>query len=177
MKILTQLGTVITLVFVLTLMFSTFSCKQQGGETETEAQNKALAQRWNDEIWTKADMATVDELLAEDFTFNYPFPGIEPTREGYKQTVMYFHNVFSDMLLTIEDMIAEGDKVVVRWKGISIHTAEYMGIPPTDKRVSMTGISIIRIEEGKIVEEWTEMDSLGIIMQLGAFPPQPKTEE
>ncbi|MFB0565966.1 MAG: ester cyclase [Candidatus Aminicenantaceae bacterium] len=161
----------ITLVFIMIMVCFMFGCKQQVEEVDPTAENRALAHRWNDEVWNKADTAAMDEILAENIIFNYAPPGIEQNLEGYKQTVASYHNVFSDMVLTIEDMIAEGDKVVVRWSGHSIHSSEYMGIPPTGKEVGITGISIIRIEGGKIVEEWTEMDSLGMMMQLGAFPP------
>jgi predicted ester cyclase len=77
----------------------------------------------------------------------------------------------SDLKVTLEDMVAEGDKVAVRWNGSSKHAGDFMGIPPTNKQLSMTGISIIRIDGGKIVEEWGEMDMMGLILQTGAFPP------
>lgn len=158
----------LSIVFFVALFCFTVSCQKQAEEVDIEAENKALAQRWNDEVWNKADMAAIDELFAENFVFNYAPPGVEANLEGYKQTVAYFHRIFTNMLLTVEDMIAEGDKVAVRWKGISTHSGEFMGIPATGKEVSLTGNSIIRIEGGKIVEEWTEMDNLGMMMQLGA---------
>lgn len=131
-------------------------------------ENKALVERWNEEIWNKGNVAAADELLTADFVFNYPFPGLEPNLEGYKQTVGGFHAVFQNMKITVNDTIAEGDKVVLRWSGQSTHAGEFMGIPPTGKEVVTTGITICRVEGGKIAEEWTEMDMLSMMQQLGA---------
>jgi predicted ester cyclase len=75
---------------------------------------------------------------------------------------------FAHMNCTAEDIIAEGDKVAIRWSWRGIHKGEYMGIAPTGKQVTMTGISILRIVGGKIVEEWGESDNLGFMEQLGA---------
>ena len=134
-------------------------------------ENKALAGRWLDEVWNKVNLTAVDELCTTDFTFSYAEPGVSNDREGYKQTVIMLTSGVSDLKITLEDMVAEGDKVAVRWKGSSKHTGEFMGMPPTGKQLAMTGISIIRIEGGKIVEEWGEMDMMGLMQQLGAFPP------
>jgi len=131
-------------------------------------ENKALARRWNEEIWSKGNLAAVDELLATNFVFNYPAPGLAPDREGYKQTVTMAS--FANIQSVIEDMVAEGDKVAVRWTWRGTHKGEYMGIAPTGKQVTITGISILRIVGGKIVEEWGEMDNLGMMQQLEAEP-------
>lgn len=135
-------------------------------------ENKAIARRWNEEVWSKGSLATVDELLATNFVFNYPAPGAEPNREGYKQTVTNLCTPFAGIQSTIEDIIAEGDKIVIRWIWRGTHKGEFMGIAPTDKQVTITGISILRIVGGKILEEWGEMDNLGMMQQLGAFPLQ-----
>ncbi len=134
-------------------------------------ENKTLAGRWLDEIWNKVNLAAVDELCTTNFTFSYAAPGVSNDREGYKQTVIMLTSGVSDLKVTLEDMVAEGDKVAVRWKGSSKHTGEFMGIPPTGKQLSMTGISIIRIEGGNIVEEWGEMDMMGLMQQMGVFSP------
>jgi predicted ester cyclase len=118
----------------------------------------------------------MDELLATNFVFNYPFPGLAPNLEGYKQTIAMARGAFPDMRFTVEDVIAEADKVAVRWSGRSSHKGEYMGVAPTGKQVTMTGISILHIAGGKIAKEWAEMDNLGMMQQLGVIPPpgQPK---
>jgi steroid delta-isomerase-like uncharacterized protein len=128
-------------------------------------ENKALARRWNEEIWSKGNLAAVDELLATNFVFNYPAPGLAPDREGYKQTVTMAS--FANIQSVIEDMVAEEDRVAVRWTWRGTHKSEYMGVAPAGKQVTITGISILRILGGKIVEEWGEMDNLGMLQQLG----------
>jgi predicted ester cyclase len=133
-------------------------------------ENKAIARRWMEEVWSKGNLAAIDELLAADFVFNYAPPGVAPDREGYKRTVTILCAPLPGPY-TIEDMVAEGDKVVIRWAGRLTHKGEFMGIAPTGKEVTITGISIIRIVGGKIVEEWGEMDNLGVMQQLGVFPP------
>jgi steroid delta-isomerase-like uncharacterized protein len=131
-------------------------------------ENKALARRWNEELWSKGNLAAVNELLATNFVFNYPSPGVAHDREGYKQTVTM--PSFANIQSVIEDMVAEEDKVAVRWTWRGTHKGEYMGVAPTGKQVTITGISILRIVGGKIVEEWGEMDNLGMMQQLGAKP-------
>ena len=134
-------------------------------------ENKAIARRWMEEVWQKASPAAIDELLAANFVFNYPPPGVEPDRKAYKQTVNEYFVGCPDLQFTTEDMVAEGDKVAVHWTGRGTHKGEFWGIAPTDKQVTMRGISIIRIAGGKIVEEWGYMNTLDLLKQLGAFPP------
>jgi len=133
----------------------------------TVEENKAIARRWNEEVWGKGDLAAAGELLATDFVFNYPPPEVAPDLEGYKQSMAMWRAPFADIRSTIEDMVAEGDKVAVRWTWGGTHTGEFWGIPPTGRQVTITGISILRIEGGKIVEEWGEMDNMGTMAQLG----------
>lgn len=134
-------------------------------------ENKALARRWLDEVWNKVNLAAVDELCATNFMFNYAAPGASSDREGYKKTATMLTSGASDIKTTAEDMVAEGDKVAVRWQGSAKHTGEFMGVPATGKQIVWTGISIIRIEGGKIAEEWGEMDLMGVMQQIGAVPP------
>lgn len=129
-------------------------------------ENKAVARRWNDEIWNKGNLAAIDELMATDFIWHSAPPGVAPDREGLKQSAVSLSS-FADIHCATKDMVAEGDKVAVRWTWSGSHTGEYIGITPTGKRVTMTGISIIRIVGGKIVEEWDESDNLGFMEQLG----------
>jgi len=138
-------------------------------------ENKAIARRWNDEVWSKGSLAAIDELLATNFVFHYPAPGVSPDLEGYKQYVTGSRVPFPDFQYTMEDIVAEGDKVAIRWSGRATHKGEFMGIAPTGKQVTMTGISIIRIVDGKIVEEWGEMDMLSMMQQVGVIPPAGQT--
>ena len=134
-------------------------------------ENKTLGRRSVEEIWGKGNLDAVDELYADDFVWHWAPPGVASNREGYKQFVTASFAAFSDVRCPVEDILAEGDKVVVRWIWRATHKGEYMGIAPTGKQITMTGISILRIAGGKIAEEWGEMDMLGMMQQLGAVPP------
>jgi steroid delta-isomerase-like uncharacterized protein len=133
-------------------------------------ENKNLAARWTEEIWNQGNMVAVDELCGPNFTFNHAFPGIPADRESYKKVVTAYSSAFHSMHLTNEIVIAEGDKVAIRWRGQSTPQGEFMGVAPTGKQVTMAGNSIAHIEDGKIVEEWTEMDTFGLMQQIGAMP-------
>lgn len=137
----------------------------------TTEENKALARRWNDDIWSKGNLTAIDELFAADFVSHYP-GGPTHDRESYKQWVTMQFAAFSDVHCTVDDMVVEEDKVVVRWTWRGIHSkGEYMEIAPTGKQVTITGISILRIVGGKIAEEWGNSDDLGFMQQLGVVPP------
>ena len=135
-------------------------------------ENKAIGRRWVEEIWDKGNLAAFDELLAPQFVCNYAPPEVPLGPEGYKQTVNLYRTALPDMHYTVDEMVAEGDKVAVRWNGRGTHEGSLMGIAPTGKQVTITGISILRIAGGKVVEEWGEMDMLGVLQQLGAIPSQ-----
>jgi steroid delta-isomerase-like uncharacterized protein len=134
-------------------------------------QTKAIAQRWMDEIWQKAGPSAMDEILASDFTFNYAAPGVKPDREGYKQTLRDIYAGFPDIKFTTEDIVVEGDKAAVYWKGRGTHKGQYWGIAPTGKQVTMAGISIINAAGGKIVEEIGYTNMMELMQELGALPP------
>ena len=133
-------------------------------------ENKAIVRRWNDEIYDKGNLAAIDELFATNFVWHFAPPGVTPDLKGYKQWVNMTCAGLADRQSTVEDQIAEGDKVVTRWTYRGTHKSELMGIAPTGKQVTVTGICIDRIVGGKIVEEWGEMDNLGMMQQLGVVP-------
>ena len=92
--------------------------------------------------------------------------------------MLRYRRAFPDARYTIEEMIADQDKVVIRWSGTGTHLGELMGIPPTGRRVTVTGISIGRYEGGKLVEEWLNFDALGLFQQLGVIPtPSQESKE
>jgi len=134
-------------------------------------QNKDLARRWLEEVWGKGNMATVDELAGADFVWHWAPPGLAANREGYRQFVRMEFDAFADVSCAAEDVVAEGDKVAGRWTWRGTHNGEFMGVAPTGRQVTLTGICINRVVGGKIVEEWGEMDMLGLMQQLGAVPP------
>ncbi|MGD9093188.1 MAG: ester cyclase [Anaerolineales bacterium] len=134
-------------------------------------QNKALFRRMVEEVFNRGNIDLVDEFLAPDFIEREELPpGVPPGREGVKQLTSMLRSAFPDFKATIDDMIAEGDKVVVRmtWRGT--HKGEFMGIPPTGKSVSFGVIDITRFAGDKFVEHWGIMDSTSMMQQLGAVP-------
>jgi steroid delta-isomerase-like uncharacterized protein len=130
-------------------------------------ENKAIVKRWNEEIWNKGNVDIIDELGAA----NYINRSNNYDRAAFRQWAVGFRAAFSEGGITIEDMIAEGDKVAVRWTMHGTHTGEFMGISATGKQLTGTGISIYRIANGKIVEDWSNSDELGMMQQLGVIPP------
>jgi steroid delta-isomerase-like uncharacterized protein len=134
-------------------------------------QDKALIARFIEEIFNRGNMRVADEVLAPDFIEHEQLPpGIPNNREGVKVLTTLLRTAFPDFKATIEDILAEGNKVVVRMTWSGTHQGEFMGVPPTGKRVSIGVIDIIRISGGKLVEHWGQMDSMGMMQQLGAIP-------
>jgi steroid delta-isomerase-like uncharacterized protein len=137
-------------------------------------QNKALFRRLVEEVFNKGDVSTIDEFLAPNFVEREVLPPGTPSgREGVKQLTMMFRTAFPDFNVSIDDMIAEGDKIVARTTWNGTQKGEFMGIPPSGKRVSFDVIDIIRISEGKGVEHWGVMDSSAMMQQLGVIPAGP----
>jgi len=111
--------------------------------------------------------------MVPDCVDHYALPGEaqKPGREGYREAQINVTNAFPDIKFTIEDMIAEGDKVAVRLTFSGTHRGEFLGIKPTGKRITVPEISIWRIVSGKFVEEWGFSDRVGAFQQLGVIPP------
>ena len=133
-------------------------------------ENKTVLRQFSDEVWGKGNVATIDRLVANEFTEHNPVPGFQPNREGFKQLVQQFRSAFPDMQVRTEDMLAEGDKVVGRWTARGTHRGDLMGIPPSGKQVTISGIDIYRLSGGKIVEHWGQFDNLGMLQQIGVVP-------
>ncbi|MFQ5857830.1 MAG: ester cyclase [Anaerolineae bacterium] len=131
-------------------------------------QNKALVRR-SVEASNARDPDAYDEFYPEDYVMHLP-GGQELGRAEWKQMGDTFLAAFPDQHVTLDDMIAEGDKVAVRGTNRCTHQGELMGIPPTGKQVTYTWMSINRIAGGKIVETWAEHDLMGLMQQLGALP-------
>jgi steroid delta-isomerase-like uncharacterized protein len=133
-------------------------------------ENKAIFHRLFEEFWVKGKLDVADELLSPDFVFHDCCAEEPLDLEGYKQDVMEYVSSCSDIHATVEDIVAEGDKVAVRYTWSGIHTGGLWGAPPTDKRLTTRPIAILRIANGKIVEEWDAYDSLDMNRQLGLIP-------
>ncbi len=128
--------------------------------------HKMLLRRRVDDIWNNGNMAVVDEVIAADYVNNGQTIG----REGFTQFVTAVRAAFPDLQFTIDDMIAEADKLAVRYTGHATHQGEFSGIPPTGKPVTITGIDMFRLADGKIVEEWLNFDQLSMLQQMGVIP-------
>ena len=135
----------------------------------TEA-NKALVRRWWEET-DKGNLAIIDELCAPDYVdHSPPLPGMGEGSAAVRKANETLAAAFPDTVHTIEAMIAEGDLVVTRLRGRATFTGECLGIPPNGKVVEITGITIHRVVDGKLVEHWANIDSLSFMQQLGAIP-------
>ena len=135
----------------------------------TEA-NKALVRRWWEET-DKGNLAIIDELCAPDYVdHSPPLPGMGEGSEAVRKANETLAAAFPDTVHTIEAMIAEGDLVVTRLRGRATFLGECLGIPPNGKVVEITGITIHRVVDGKLVEHWANIDSLSFMQQLGAIP-------
>jgi steroid delta-isomerase-like uncharacterized protein len=138
-------------------------------ENEAEV-NKAVVRRFIEEVQNEKNWDTFDELNADDFVNLSAPPGVPSDREGGKMFLGAFLNAFPDCQVTVDDMIAEGDRVVTKKTFTGTHTAELNGIPPTGKRVSIQYVDILRLRDGKIIEHWLSMDQLNFMQQLGVQP-------
>ncbi len=134
-------------------------------------ENKALARRIIEEAWNQGNLAVVDELMAPDYAGHHALVANQPpNRDLYKQFIIRTRTAFPDMRATIEDQVAEGDLVVTRWSVQGTHQGMFWGHSPTGKQMSVTGIIIERIVNGKAVEGWMEMDTMNQMQQLGVMP-------
>ena len=136
--------------------------------------NKAVVRRSIEALNTR-NWAVLDELTARDYVNHNPLPGAKTGWEGMRDALIGIMNAFPDFRADIDDVIAEGDRVVVRMTVSGTHKGEFMGIAPTNKRVAVGEIIIHRIVGGKVAEEWINADNLGLLQQLCAIPPLGKT--
>lgn len=135
----------------------------------TLERNKALVRRFIEEIFLRHDFAAVDELLTDDFT-PHTWGDMPPGRDGLKAAITRVSAGLSDAQMTIDDVIAEGDRVAVRLTSSAIQSGEFMGMPPSGKRYEIGEIHIFRVRDGKASEHWHQADFMGMMQQLGATP-------
>ena len=132
-------------------------------------ENKALVRRFVEDVINGSHPAALDELLSESYA--YHAPGMEIVgSEGIRQVFGMLRSAFPDWHEDVEDLIAEGDRVVFRVTGRGTHQGEFQGIPPSGRPVTVSGTDIVRVEEGKLAEHWANFDQLGMLMQIGALP-------
>lgn len=131
--------------------------------------NKTLVRRFFELGPSQGNMNAAKELLAEDFVLHVPLPAAAGV-QGISDVVTACRAAFEHLNVTVEDMVAEGDRVVARFTARGVHKGQFMGLAPTGKPITMTGIEIFRIENGRIAELWGEANLLGLMMQLGILP-------
>ena len=134
--------------------------------------NGAVLDRINEEAFNRGNVDALDELVADDFVEHDPMPGSTPDREGFKDMIRSLREAFPDFHTDVEDQIVAGDKVVERWSCTGTHDGEFMGIPATHRRVEIHGMDISRLDDGRLVEHWTQVDMMSMLQQLGALPAE-----
>jgi steroid delta-isomerase-like uncharacterized protein len=132
-------------------------------------ENKAQVRRLLEAINTD-NLDNIDELIASDYVYHSPGSPEVRGPDGFRQMISMYKTAFPDLNMVIDDMLAEGDKVAFRWTGTGTQRGEMMGVPPTGKRVTGTGLIISRFAGGKIVEDHEVIDMLGMMQQLGVVP-------
>ena len=144
---------------------------KDGGHVVSAEENKALVRRAFEEGWNTGNLDVFDEVDAPDHVLHDPsVPEDVVGIDGIKGFASMFLQAFPDLHFTIEEQIAEGDKVVTRWTSSATHKGDLMGIAPTGNRTGVSGVTISRISGGKLVEDWNNWDTLGLMRQIGAIP-------
>jgi steroid delta-isomerase-like uncharacterized protein len=130
-------------------------------------QNKTLARRWFEDLFSRGNLDVANEILSAEFVDHLTHED-ERGLEELKHYVSIYRSAFPDIQDSVEDIVAEGDKVVVRWLSSGTHQGEFMGVAPTGRHVTFTGMRLFRIADNKIVESWVNIDERGLQEQLGA---------
>ena len=136
----------------------------------TRTANLEVVSRFIEEFKNKGNHGIVDELMSPDFVHHLTDPRLPAGRDGIKALGQVIVAGFPDVHASVQDLIADGDKVIERTQTSATHTGGFNGIPATGKQVGWTEIHIYRLVDGKIAEQWSEIDLLGLLVQLGAIP-------
>jgi len=123
-----------------------------------------------EQVWTGGDTGAVDALYSAELVDHDSAPGLPSGREGIKALARDLHAAFTELAFTADVVLAEGEMVARRWTMRGVHRGPFLGIPPTGKPVTMTGIDVLRVRDGRIVEMWHTEDVAGVLGQLGALP-------
>ena len=136
-------------------------------------ENMAIVRRFAEEGWGKKNLTVVDELVAPNWVDLNPIGmlGQQQGAEGVKSNIKMMQSAFPNFSYTTEEMVADKDKVVVRWTAGGVHQGPFFGMAPTGKSATWSGVNIYRLSGGKIVAEWGLVDMLGLMQQLGGLPP------
>ena len=136
----------------------------------SEQENKAVVRRYYEEVLNQRNIDLLDELAVEDYVEHDPFPGQGNGLADLKARVAGFFAAFNPLLFTIEDVIAEGDKVVVRWTNAGTDSGGFLGMPATGRDFGIAGIDIHEVRQGKLAAHWHVLDLLAQMQQLGLIP-------
>jgi steroid delta-isomerase-like uncharacterized protein len=139
-------------------------------QSSPENENIAIVRKFFEVGPSKGDLAAADAILAPEFSLHTPLPTPGPGIEAMNNVIITCRAAFHGLHVTIDDIMADGDKVTARFTARGIHKGEFMGLPPTGKAITMTGIEIFRVKEGKIAELWGEVNLMGLMQQLGILP-------
>jgi steroid delta-isomerase-like uncharacterized protein len=139
-------------------------------QTTTEKANIVIVRKFFEVGPSKGDLAAADALLHPEFSLHTPLPTPGPGIEAMNNVITTCRAAFDGLQVTVDDIMAEGDKVTARFTARGVHKGEFMGLPPTGKAITMTGIEIFRIKEGKIAQLWGEANLMGLMQQLGILP-------
>lgn len=131
--------------------------------------NKRTIRRYYEEVFNQGRLEVLDEIVVPNHVEHNPLPGQTQGVEGVKQRVAMLRAAFNPQF-TLEDVLAEGDKVVVRWSNRGTHLADFFGVPATGRTVVVSGIDIHQLRDGKMSEHWDVVDIFGVMMQIGAIP-------
>jgi ketosteroid isomerase-like protein len=142
--------------------------------TADEQENMAVVRRFFEMGPSSGDLGAADALLAPGFSLHTPLPTPGPGIEAMNNVIIACRAAFHGLDVTIEDMMADGDRVTCRFTARGVHNGEFMGLPPTGKRIAMTGIEIFRLRDRKIEELWGEANLMGLMQQLGILPGAPQ---
>lgn len=129
-------------------------------------ENKALVQRWFSEVWNEGRADAIDEMLADDAVIHGLGANLQGPAE-FKRFHSAYRNAYPDVTIDVDDLVAEGDMVAVRWSAIGTHRGDGLGFPATGRRAQFTGMVFVRIKDGRLVEGWNNFDQLGMLQQLG----------
>jgi steroid delta-isomerase-like uncharacterized protein len=131
--------------------------------------NKAVIRRWMD-LWNTGNLDAVDEFVAADYVRHDPNGPEIHGPEAERQLIAMYLAAFPDLRFTIEHLIAEGDLVLAHSTARGTHRGELLGVPPTDRTIAIAVMDLFQLADGKIVEQWVAIDTLGMLQQIGAVP-------
>jgi steroid delta-isomerase-like uncharacterized protein len=139
-------------------------------QTKAEKANIAIVRKFFDVGPSKGDIAAADSLLHPEFSLHTPLPTPGPGIEEINNVITTCRAAFAGLYVTIDDIMADGNRVIARFTARGTHNGEFMGVPPTGKAITLTAIEIFRIKDGKIAELWGEVNMMGLMQQLGMLP-------